>query len=108
MPRRGRVDLGRRDAGRLPQAVVKDGAAAAPGDAERLVRVSHGVAGEGVTVQMLVGKTWVAVLFLLAIWGAGTGWGWLRLRTGSVWPPLLGHTGAVAAYMIVAKPYLAI
>jgi membrane protease YdiL (CAAX protease family) len=61
-----------------------------------------------VTVQMLVGKAWVSGLFLVGIWGAGIGWGWLRLRTGSVWPPLLGHAGAVAGYMMVARPYLAV
>ena len=59
-----------------------------------------------VTVHLLVGRAVVAGLFLVAIWIAGLGWGWLRLKTGSVWPPLLGHAGAVLGYMLVARPYL--
>ena len=59
-----------------------------------------------VTVQLLVGSVTVSLLFLAAIWGAGLAWGWLREKTGSVWPPLLGHAGATIAYMIVARPYL--
>lgn len=60
----------------------------------------------GVTVYLLVGDLIVALLFLAAILAAGFGWGWLREKTGSVWPALLGHAGAAAAYMIVARPLL--
>ncbi len=60
----------------------------------------------GVTVYLLVADVPVAVLFLAAIFAAGTGWGWLREKTGSVWPALLGHAGATIGYMIVAGPLL--
>ncbi len=60
----------------------------------------------GVTVFLLVGDILIAGLFLAAILAAGFGWGWLREKTGSVWPALLGHAGASAAYMIVARPLL--
>jgi membrane protease YdiL (CAAX protease family) len=60
----------------------------------------------GVTVFLLVGDLKIALLFLAAIFAAGCGWGWLREKTGSVWPALLGHSGAAAAYMIVARPLL--
>jgi membrane protease YdiL (CAAX protease family) len=33
--------------------------------------------------------------------GAGLFWGWLRRRTGAVWPALLSHGGAVIAYLAV-------
>lgn len=59
-----------------------------------------------VTVYLLAGSVAVAALFLAAIWVAGLGWGWLRLRTGSVWPSLLAHAGAVLGYMLVARHYL--
>jgi membrane protease YdiL (CAAX protease family) len=48
----------------------------------------------------------VAVLFMAAIFAAGFGWGWLREKTGSVWPALLSHAGATVGYMIVAPPLL--
>jgi len=60
----------------------------------------------GVTVFLLVANLPVALLFMAAIFAAGCGWGWLREKTGSVWPALLGHAGAAGAYMIVARPLL--
>jgi membrane protease YdiL (CAAX protease family) len=60
----------------------------------------------GVTVLVFLAQPAVAVLFLAVILGAGWGWAWLRRRTGSVWPALLAHAGAVAGYMIVARPLL--
>ncbi len=60
----------------------------------------------GVTVYLLVGNLAVAVLFLAAILAAGIGWGWLREKTGSVWPALLSHTAAAVAYMVVARPLM--
>ena len=60
----------------------------------------------GVTVLLLVGDPAVALLFMAAIFGAGVFWGWLRERTGSVWPALLSHAAAAAAYMTVARPLL--
>ena len=60
----------------------------------------------GVTVFLLVGDVSIAVLFLAGILAAGFGWGWLREKTGSVWPALLGHAGASAAYMVVARPLM--
>ena len=60
----------------------------------------------GVTVLILVANLPVALFFMTAIFVAGLGWGWLREKTGSVWPALLGHAGAAAAYMIVARPLL--
>jgi len=62
----------------------------------------------GLTVFLLVPNLPVALLFLAAVFAAGFGWGWLREKTGSVWPPLLGHAGATASYMIVARPLLEI
>ena len=60
----------------------------------------------GVTVYVLAANLPVALLFMAAIFAAGWGWGWLREKTGSVWPALLGHAGAAAAYMIVARPLM--
>jgi membrane protease YdiL (CAAX protease family) len=60
----------------------------------------------GVTVYLLVANLPVAVLFLLAIFAAGMGWGWLREKSGSVWPAVLGHAGATIGYMVVAAPLL--
>ena len=60
----------------------------------------------GVTVYLLMANLPVALLFMSAILAAGFFWGWLREKTGSVWPALLSHTGAAAAYMIVARPLL--
>lgn len=60
----------------------------------------------GVTVFLLVSNLPTALLFLTVILVAGSGWGWLREKTGSVWPALLGHAGAAAAYMIVARPLM--
>jgi len=60
----------------------------------------------GVTLFLLVANLQVAVLFMTAIGAAGIGWGWLREKTGSVWPALLGHAGAVIGYMVVARPLL--
>ena len=60
----------------------------------------------GVTVYLLVADVPVALLFMAAIFAAGSGWGWLREKTGSVWPALLSHAGASIGYMIVAKPLL--
>jgi len=73
----------------------------------RLAMIAAGYASyHAVTVYLLVGNVAVSLLFLAVIWAAGLGWGWLRRKTGSVWPPLLGHAGAVAGYMLVARPYL--
>lgn len=60
----------------------------------------------GVTVYLLVADLPVALLFLTVILAAGIGWGYLREKTGSVWPALLGHAGAVIGYMAVAKPLM--
>ena len=60
----------------------------------------------GVTVFLLNPNVPVAVLFMAFIFAAGFGWGWLREKTGSVWPALLSHAGAAIAYMIVARPML--
>lgn len=60
----------------------------------------------GVTVYLLVPNLPAALLFMIAILAAGCFWGWLREKTGSVWPALLSHAGAVAAYMVVARPLL--
>ena len=60
----------------------------------------------GVTVYLLNPNLPVALLFMATIFATGFGWGWLREKTGSVWPALLGHAGAAAAYMIVARPLL--
>lgn len=72
-----------------------------------LAQVAAGYASyHAVTVYLLVGSVAVSALFLAAIWGTGLAWGWLREKTGSVWPPLLGHAGATIAYMVVARPYM--
>jgi membrane protease YdiL (CAAX protease family) len=60
----------------------------------------------GVTVFLLVADPAVALVFMAAIFAAGLGWGWLREKTGSVWPALLSHAGATVGYMIVAPPLL--
>lgn len=53
----------------------------------------------GLTVYLLLGQVSWAVLVLAGIWGVGIFWGWLRLRTGSVWPALLMHTGLTWTYL---------
>ena len=50
----------------------------------------------GLTVYLLVGDLPVALLFLVIITSAGFCWGWVREKTGSVWPALLSHAGAAA------------
>ena len=55
----------------------------------------------GLTIGRLVGEIGGVVLMTSGVLGAGLFWGWLRRRTGSVWPPLLGHGGAVVAYLAV-------
>jgi membrane protease YdiL (CAAX protease family) len=59
-----------------------------------------------VTVLLLVDSSEAAVAMLAAVLGAGVLWAWLRERTGSVWPALLSHAAATAAYMAVALPLL--
>jgi len=53
------------------------------------------------TIGHLVGETSGVVLMTSGVVGAGLLWGWLRQRTGSIWPPLLSHGGAVLAYLAV-------
>ena len=55
---------------------------------------------------LFLSSTAVAALFMICILAAGWAWAWLRARTGSVWPGLLSHAAASAAYMIVARPLL--
>jgi len=57
-----------------------------------------------VTLATLVPSRPLAALMFGGIWGAGCFWGWLRWRTGSVWPPLLSHVGGVAAYVAFVPP----
>lgn len=60
----------------------------------------------GVTVFLFLSSVWVAGFFLLNIFAVGLFWAWLRERTDSVWPSLISHGAASAAYMIVAMPLL--
>ena len=53
------------------------------------------------TVGQLVPTAGKAAPMFGGILAAGLLWGWLRQRSGSVWPALLGHWGAVAAYAAV-------
>jgi membrane protease YdiL (CAAX protease family) len=53
------------------------------------------------TIGHLVGETSGVVLMTGGVLGAGLLWGWLRQRTGSAWPPLLSHGGAVLGYLAV-------
>lgn len=59
-----------------------------------------------VTVLLLVRSLEAAAFMLAAVLAAGVFWAWLRERTGSVWPALLCHAAATAAYMVVALPLL--
>jgi len=52
-----------------------------------------------VTIAGLVGATGGVVILTGGVLAAGLLWGWLRWRTGSVWPSLLSHGGAVLAYL---------
>jgi len=54
-----------------------------------------------VTIGHLVGGTFGVVILTGGVLAAGVFWGWLRRRTGSVWPPLLSHAGAVLAYLAI-------
>jgi membrane protease YdiL (CAAX protease family) len=60
-----------------------------------------------ITVGSFTASVPVMGLFLAAIFGAGLFFGWLRERWGSVWPPLLAHTGATAGYMVVYLLWIA-
>ena len=42
-----------------------------------------------------------AIVMTAGVLAGGLIWGWLRQRTGSVWLPLLSHTGGVFAYLAV-------
>lgn len=53
------------------------------------------------TITQLVGNVVGVVLMTSGVLAAGLIWGWLRRRTGSVWPALLSHGGAVIAYLAV-------
>jgi uncharacterized protein len=54
-----------------------------------------------VTVAFLTRDATATALFTAAVFGAGCVWGALRERHGQVWPAVLGHAGAVGAYMAV-------
>jgi membrane protease YdiL (CAAX protease family) len=54
-----------------------------------------------VTISHLVADVRGVSVMTAGVLGAGLFWGWLRRRTGSVWPPLLSHAGAVIAYLAV-------
>ncbi len=51
------------------------------------------------TLERLVGGGAALGLSVLAVALASVTWGWLRELTGSVWPPLLAHSAATAAYL---------
>lgn len=53
------------------------------------------------TIGHQVGETMGVVLMTGGVLGAGLIWAWLRRITGSVWPALLSHSGAVIAYLAV-------
>jgi membrane protease YdiL (CAAX protease family) len=53
------------------------------------------------TIGRLVGRPVGVAAMVAGVAGAGLLWGWLRQRTGSVWMPLLSHSGAVLAYLLV-------
>lgn len=54
-----------------------------------------------VTLGAFLTQMWLIVLCTAAVFAAGLLWGWLRERYGNVWPALLGHVGATAAYMLI-------
>ena len=58
------------------------------------------------TVPRLLRQRGLAVPVLVAVTGAGLTWAWLRERTGSIWPALLSHAAAAAAYTAVAGDLL--
>lgn len=53
------------------------------------------------TVASLLRSVPVTASFTLAIFVVACFWGWMRERSGSVWPALLCHVGATAGYMTV-------
>ena len=54
-----------------------------------------------VTILRLLNVGSGALVMTAGVFGAGLFWGWLRRLTGSVWPPLASHAGAVIAYLAV-------
>jgi membrane protease YdiL (CAAX protease family) len=58
------------------------------------------------TLHALAPQPALAAAALAGVAGAGVGWAWLRERTGSVWPALLSHGTAAAAYTLVAARLL--
>ena len=82
--------------------------AAEPNRRRALLVTATGYASyHGVTIFLFLSSWLWAGVFLAAVWGAGLFWGWLRERTGSVWPPLLAHAAATAAYMAASRHLLA-
>jgi membrane protease YdiL (CAAX protease family) len=53
------------------------------------------------TIGHLVGDAPGVLMMTSGVLGAGLLWGWLRCRTGCIWPPLLSHAGGVSAYLFV-------
>jgi membrane protease YdiL (CAAX protease family) len=58
------------------------------------------------TIARLIPSLTGAITASGGVLAAGLFWGWLRQRTGSVWPALLSHAGAVAAYLVASAAIL--
>ncbi|MFO7653001.1 MAG: CPBP family intramembrane glutamic endopeptidase [Candidatus Krumholzibacteriia bacterium] len=52
------------------------------------------------TLANLVPLPAMAATMFAGVWLGGMVWAWLRWWTGSLWPALLSHYGAVAAYVL--------
>lgn len=53
-----------------------------------------------VTLTSLVPSRGLALVMFGGVWAAGGLFSWLRWRFDSIWPPLVAHGGAVAAYLV--------
>lgn len=59
-----------------------------------------------VTIGQLAPDLAAAFVLLGGVLAAALLWTWLRRRCGSVWPPLLAHTGATCGYLYVCARLL--
>ena len=73
---------------------------------EKILCWPFGIVGSLLSIYLFVDARLYSEAVLYLFYALMGGWGWLRWRTGSVWPPLLAHAGAVLGYMLVARPYL--
>jgi hypothetical protein len=59
------------------------------------------VSYHAVPLSLFFGVNIIAVSMLAGVSFAGFVWGWMRIRYGSVWPSVIGHTFATFGYVLL-------